>query len=117
MKAHRFSRREFLERSAAAAGALTLLPGSVLGATPAKRTAVDQVTLGKTGIKVSRLLIGTGSGNGGVQTALGRDGFNKLVRYAYDQGITGFDCAAAYKTFEWIADAIKDLPREKLFLQ
>ena len=117
MKTNRFNRRQFLERSAIAAGALTLLPGSLLGATPAKRTAADQVTLGKTGIRVSRLLMGTGSANGSVQTDLGRGGFNKLVRYAYDQGITGFDCAAAYHTFDWIADAIKGLPREKLFLQ
>jgi len=118
MKANRFSRRRFLEQSAVAAGALTLLPGSVLGAAAAaKRTAVDQVTLGKTGIKVSRLLMGTGSANGGVQTALGRDGFSKLIRYAYDQGLTGFDCAEAYKTFTWLGDAIKGLPREKLFIQ
>ena len=94
-----------------------MLPGSLLGAPAARRTAVDQVTLGKTGIKVSRLLMGAGSANGGVQTALGRGGFNQLVHYAFDQGITGFDCAAAYKTFEWMADAIKGLPREKLFLQ
>jgi 1-deoxyxylulose-5-phosphate synthase len=114
---NRLSRRRFLERSAIAAGALTLLPGSLLGAPAAKRTAVDQVTLGKTGIKVSRLCMGTGSANGGVQTALGHEGFNKLIHYAYDQGITGFDCAAAYKTFDWMADAIKGLPREKLFLQ
>jgi predicted aldo/keto reductase-like oxidoreductase len=117
MKTNRFSRRQFLQRSAVAAGALTLLPGSLLGAPAARRTAVDQVTLGKTGIKTSRLGMGTGSDSGGVQTALGREGFNKLIRYAYDQGITYFDCAAAYKTFEWMADAIKGLPREKLFLQ
>ena len=117
MKAHRVSRRRFLERSAVAAGALTLLPGSLFGTPAEKRTAVDQVTLGKTGIKLSRLGMGTGSDNGWVQTALGREGFNKLVRYAYDQGITYFDCAAAYKTFDWMADAIKGLPREKLFIQ
>ena len=117
MKSHRLSRRQFIERSAVAAGAVALLPDSLLGAPAAKRTAVDQVTLGKTGVKVSRLIMGTGSNNGYVQTDLGRDGFNKLVHYAYDQGITGIDCAAAYKTFDWIADAIKGLPREKLFLQ
>jgi 1-deoxyxylulose-5-phosphate synthase len=113
----RLNRRQFLKRSVIAASALTLLPGSLPGAPAAKRTAVDQVTLGKTGIRLSRLGLGTGSANGGVQTALGREGFNKLVRYAYDQGITYFDCATAYKTFGWMADAIKDLPREKLFLQ
>jgi predicted aldo/keto reductase-like oxidoreductase len=117
MKPNRLSRRRFLERSAVAAGTLAFLPGSLLAAPATKRTAVDQVTLGRTGIKLSRLGMGTGSNNGWVQTALGREGFNKLIRYAYDQGITYFDCAAAYKTFEWMAGAIKELPREKLFLQ
>src|SRR5208282_3734849 len=86
-------------------------------AMPPKRTATDQVTLGKTGIKLSRLGMGTGSNSGHVQTALGREGFNSLVKYAYDQGITYFDCAQNYKTFEWLGGAIKGLPREKLFIQ
>jgi predicted aldo/keto reductase-like oxidoreductase len=86
-------------------------------ATPPKRTATDQVTLGATGIKLSRLGMGTGSDNGHIQTALGREGFNSLVKYAYDQGITYFDCAQNYATFEWMAGAIKGLPREKLFIQ
>jgi predicted aldo/keto reductase-like oxidoreductase len=82
-----------------------------------KRTAVDQVTLGKTSIKLSRLGFGTGSNNGYEQTALGKEGFNSLIRYAYDQGITYIDTAQSYRTFGWIADAIKGLPREKLFIQ
>jgi aryl-alcohol dehydrogenase-like predicted oxidoreductase len=117
MNAH-YSRRHFLKQSAAAAGALALLPGDLLHAQAApKRTAADLVTLGGTGIQVSRLGMGTGSGNGHVQTALGRDGFTKLVHHAYDQGIRLFDTAETYSTFTWIADAIKGLPREKLVLQ
>jgi predicted aldo/keto reductase-like oxidoreductase len=112
------SRRQFLKRSTLAAGLLALAPGGSLGVqTAAKRTAVDEVTLGHTGIKLSRLGMGTGSASGQVQTALGRDGFNKLIHYAYDQGIRCFDCAEGYATFEWIAGAIKGLPREKLFIQ
>jgi len=83
----------------------------------ARKTAVDQVPLGNTGIKLSRLGMGTGSNNGNGQKALGKEGFNGLVRYAYDQGITYFDCAKAYASFDWIGDAIKPLPREKLFIQ
>ncbi len=118
MKPEQISRRQFLEHSVVAAGALALAPGA-LASTPAavRRTATDQVTLGGTGLKLSRLGMGTGSGNGHVQTALGQDGFNDLIHYAYDQGITFFDTAAAYRTFPWIADAIKGLPREKLFIQ
>jgi predicted aldo/keto reductase-like oxidoreductase len=78
---------------------------------------VDQVALGKTGLKCSRLGLGAGSNSGNVQRALGQEGFNKLIRYAYDQGITYIDCAQGYRTFDWIGAAIKGLPREKLFLQ
>ena len=108
------SRRGFLGRSAAAAGALLLPPGLWAAS---KRTATDQVALGKTGLKLSRVGFGTGSNGGHVQYALGQEQFNTLIRYAYDQGITYFDCAQNYKTFDWIKGAIKGLPREKLFLQ
>jgi predicted aldo/keto reductase-like oxidoreductase len=119
MKNHRYTRRQFLQRSAAAAAATLLLaPRRLLAqSTPAKRTAADQVTLGHTGIKLSRLGFGTGSNSGHVQLDLGREPFNDLIHYAYDQGITYFDCAQNYATFPWIAGAIKGLPREKLFIQ
>jgi predicted aldo/keto reductase-like oxidoreductase len=116
MNANRFSRRSFLKRSAA--GTLLLAQGGLLHASaPVQRTAVDQVTLGNTGIRLSRLGFGTGSDSGHVQRALGKEAFKSLIRYAYDQGITYFDCAQAYTTFDWMADAIRGLPREKLFIQ
>jgi predicted aldo/keto reductase-like oxidoreductase len=120
MKNKHLSRRQFLRRSLTATGAIVLGSGGwmpALYASAPKRTATDQVTLGATGLKLSRLGMGTGSNNGHTQTDLGREGFNSLVKYAYDQGITYFDCAQNYVTFEWIAGAIKGLPREKLFIQ
>jgi predicted aldo/keto reductase-like oxidoreductase len=121
MKRNQVNRRQFIQSSAVLAGTALLSPWSVsrsVGATETvKRTAVDQVTLGKTGIKLSRLGIGTGSSNGHEQTAEGKEKFIKLVHYAYDQGITYIDTAERYATFTWIADAIKGLPREKLFIQ
>jgi predicted aldo/keto reductase-like oxidoreductase len=118
MKDSHLSRRQFLERSATAASAVLLASGSWFSSRAAtKRTAVDQVALGKTGIKISRLGFGTGSNSGNVQHALGQESFNKLIRYAYDQGITYFDCAQSYRTFEWLGGAIKGLPREKIFIQ
>jgi aryl-alcohol dehydrogenase-like predicted oxidoreductase len=114
----RINRRRFLSTSATLAGAAVLTPFDLAATgTATKRTAVDTVTLGKTGIRLSRLGIGTGSNSGEVQRALGRDSFNRLVRYAYDQGITYIDTAESYKTHDWIRDAIKGLPREKLFIQ
>jgi predicted aldo/keto reductase-like oxidoreductase len=118
MKTIDLSRRQFLGRSAGAAGALMLTSFPWLQTQAAtKRTAVDQVALGKTGLKLSRLGFGTGSNSGNVQHDLGQEAFNKLIRYAYDQGITYFDCAQSYRTFEWMKGAIKGLPREKLFIQ
>src|SRR5262245_58055061 len=120
MSASRVNRREFLHISLTATSALVLGGGPLLGAQSkpaAKRTAVDQVTLGQNGIKISRLGMGTGSNSGQVQRALGQEGFNSLVKYAYDQGITYFDCSQTYQTFEWLGTAIKGLPREKLFIQ
>jgi 1-deoxyxylulose-5-phosphate synthase len=119
MKTTLLSRRDFLQRTVTATGALAFGAGSLgaAAAPAAKRTAVDQVVLGNTGIKLSRLGMGTGSNSGEVQFELGRESFSSLVKYAYDQGITYFDCAQSYKTFEWLGGAIKGLPREKLLIQ
>jgi predicted aldo/keto reductase-like oxidoreductase len=117
MNRDKITRRDFLKGTAALAG--TVLLSSCSTSPFAKRppTAVDQVTLGKTGLKLSRLGIGTGSNSGSVQRALGADGFNRLIHYAYDQGITYIDTAESYRTHTMVRDAIKDLPREKLFIQ
>src|SRR5512141_1980748 len=81
MKTNHLTRRQFLGRSAGAASALLLTscPWFVAEAAT-KRTAVDQVALGKTGLKLSRLGFGTGSNSGNVQYALGQEAFNKLIR-------------------------------------
>ena len=116
------NRRDFLKISTALAGTVLLSPwawGETKSpAGPAgTRTATDQVTLGNTGIKLSRLGFGTGSDNGHIQTAKGKDAFVDLIHYAYDRGITYIDTSESYRTFGLIADAIKGLPREKLFIQ
>lgn len=114
------NRRQFIRNSATAAAGAALLSRWSVGnafAAATKRTATDQVTLGKTGIKLSRLGFGTGSANGAEQVAAGKEAFIKMIHHAYDQGITYIDTAKRYKTFNWIGDAIKGLPREKLFIQ
>ncbi len=109
------TRRQFLGRAAVLAGAALVSPAALAAA--GKRTAVDQVQLGCTGLVCSRLGFGAGSNSGNVQAALGQAAFNDLIRYAYDRGVTYIDCAQSYATFEWIGGAIKGLPREKVFLQ
>jgi aryl-alcohol dehydrogenase-like predicted oxidoreductase len=118
MENQKITRRQFIKRSAAVAGAV-IIPafGQDKIAGNIKRTAVDQITLGKTGLKLSRLGFGAGTDSGSVQRALGHEGFNRLFRYAYDQGITYIDTADGYKTHTWIREAIKGLPRENLFIQ
>ena len=126
MNSEHLSRRRFLEQAALAAGALVIganrapgqpAPGSAPLAAAAKRTASDIVPLGNTGLKVSRLGIGLGSSNGNIQAAGGQEKFNGFVKHAFDQGITMFDTAGNYRTFNMMGPAIKGLPREKIFLQ
>ena len=118
MKLNRMNRRQFLHCTAAIT-ATAWVPPSLLTAAEGtgKRTAADQVALGRTGLRISRLGFGAGSNSGNVQRNLGQETFNKLIRYAHERGITYIDCAQSYKTFEWIGAAIKGLPREKVFLQ
>ena len=85
------TRRRFMEKTAALAGGILLSPLAAQAA--ARKTAVDQVTLGRTGLRLSRLGIGCGTRGGRVQQQLGQDGFNRLIRYAYDQGISYIDIA------------------------
>ena len=110
-----FTRREFLKGTAVLATTVWFPPGAA--AQQAKRTAVDQVTLGKSGLKISRLGMGTGTVSGQVQRDLGTEGFNRLVRHAYDQGVRYFDTAQNYQTHTWVREALKGLPRENVYIQ
>ena len=120
MHSQKINRRKFIQTAAVAAAGTALLSRWTLPsafAAVAKRTATDQVTLGKTGVKLSRLGIGTGVNNGHDQMGSGKEAFIKMIHHAYDSGITYIDCAQRYETFPWMGDAIKGLPREKLFIQ
>jgi aryl-alcohol dehydrogenase-like predicted oxidoreductase len=118
-------RREFLLRSACAAGAAWLhsaaIPQRARALTrkplPHKFSASDTVTLGKTGIQTSRLAMGTGtvgSGHHSHQTALGIDGLSRLLLNGYDQGLRFFDSADSYGSHPHVAEALKHVPRDKV---
>ena len=100
-----FSRRDFLKTSVAA-GAIGL------PAHAGSEGATDLVTLGKSGVRVTRLAFGTGSDNGYVQSALGQKEFTRLVHYAYDHGIRFFETAEAYSTPAMLGEALKPFPRD-----
>ncbi len=113
-------RREFLKYSAAAAGA-TMLPLSSLLATEAKKKyANDIVTLGNTGIKASRLAMGTGThgvNRRSNQTRkLGIQGVADLLYAAYEQGINFWDSADQYGTHPHLKEALKRVPRDKVVI-
>jgi aryl-alcohol dehydrogenase-like predicted oxidoreductase len=79
----------------------------------ARGTATDWVTLGKSGVKVTRLAFGTGTYSGRVQRELGQDQFNRLVRYAYDRGIRFFETAESYGDMHrMLGIALKGVPRD-----
>ena len=87
--------------------------GRALTAAAAKRSATDWVTLGNSGVKVTRLAFGTGTRGGMIQRQLGQDDFTRLVRHAYDRGIRFFETADSYRGMpEMLAAALKGIPRD-----
>jgi aryl-alcohol dehydrogenase-like predicted oxidoreductase len=98
-------------KSGLAAGVLAGTGGLPLRA--ARGTATDWVTLGKSGVKVTRLAFGTGSLSGATQRTLGQDQFTRLVRYAYDRGIRFFETAESYSGMhKMLGVALKGIPRD-----
>jgi len=115
-------RREFLVRTATAAGAVWLSSKSIFKSLAEqtlnqKFSASDTVTLGSTGIKTSRLAMGTGTvgtAHHSHQTALGIQGLSDLLRNGYDHGLRFFDAADSYGSHPHVAEALKHVPRDKV---
>jgi len=104
------TRREFLKTGLAAG---TLAVAGSLPLMAQRQTATDLVTLGRSGVKVTRLAFGTGSFSGQVQRDLGQESFTRLVRYAYDRGIRFFETAESYgEMHKMLGVALKGIPRE-----
>ncbi len=115
----KLNRREFIRRGAGTVGALA---AGVCSASETegkkKRSATDLVTLGRSGLKVTRLAMGTGSMGGRVQREMGQEAFTKMVRHAYDRGVRFFDTADNYKEMhEMLAIALKGIDRDTYCLQ
>jgi predicted aldo/keto reductase-like oxidoreductase len=115
-----FSRRDFIKSSLAGAAILTAGPATWAAAEPATGfRGNDIVTLGKCGIKASRLAQGTGY-NGynrsSAHTRAGKEAFDRLVRHSLDEGINFLDMADLYGSHPFVKEVIKGLPREKLVL-
>jgi len=82
-----------------------------------KVAASDTIVLGQTGIRTSRLAMGTGtvgSGHHSHQTALGVKGLSDLLLNGYDHGLRFFDSADSYGSHPHVAEALKHVPRDKV---
>jgi aryl-alcohol dehydrogenase-like predicted oxidoreductase len=114
-------RRHFIKSAVIGAGAIGLssFPHH-LYAGEIKKYAHDRVTLGNTGIEVSRMAMGTGTrgGNGSSNQTrnLGIKGLSDLHRNNYDNGITFFETADQYGSHPHIREAMKKIPREKVVI-
>ncbi len=116
------NRRKFIAGAAAGLGAAYFGPHGMAAVleppvATGKAEAHDTVTLGKTGIRTSRLAMGTGtvgSGGGSNQTRSGQ--LVKLLRTGYDRGLTFFDTADSYGSHPEVAEAISRLPRDKVVI-
>jgi aryl-alcohol dehydrogenase-like predicted oxidoreductase len=117
-------RREFLRKTATGMGAAWLSSTTSLASvlafeTPARKfNAHDEITLGKTAIRTSRLAMGTGTvGFGGAsnQTRLGMSPFSRLLVNGYhENGLRFFDTADSYGSHPYVATALKQLPRDRV---
>jgi 1-deoxyxylulose-5-phosphate synthase len=118
-------RRDFLRRSAHTLGAAFLAKNAVTRAAlidpvplPQKFTAQDEVVLGHTGIRTSRLAMGTGTvgfAGGSNQTRLGTSPLTNLLLNGYhENGLRFFDSADSYGSHPYVAAAIRQLPRDKV---
>jgi 1-deoxyxylulose-5-phosphate synthase len=83
-------------------------------------TPTSQVALGKSGLRVSMVGIGTGSigwGHRSNQTQLGQSEFSRLMRYAFERGINFFDLADSYGSHPYFTEAMKGVPRDRYIIQ
>jgi len=112
-----FTRRQFIRTGSltgaiVATGALTSIMADPLAA-----VSVDTVDLGKTGLKVTRLAMGTGT-NGwnhqSNQTRIGLDKFKMMVQAGFDRGIRFLDTADTYGSHPFAKEALKLMPREQV---
>lgn len=111
-------RRKFIQTGVAGVAGLSLARtglANIRMAVPSDVT-VDRVKLGKTGLKVSRIAMGTGTKGWNYQsnqTRLGLDNFVKMACHGYERGIRFFDMADMYGSQPFVGAALKELPARK----
>jgi len=112
------TRRHFIQTGLVGAAAISAGFSNVSYNGP-KNLVIDKVKLGKTGLMVPRLALGTGT-HGGNQssdfTRMGTENFVKLARHALERGVSFYDAADLYGSHHNVKEIMKEVPREKAIL-
>ena len=116
----KITRRKFLESSALGVGSLVLGTAGLAHADEAKKfDPYELVPLGQTGLKPSRLCMGTGMSGGqrsSNQTRQGREKFQALLASAYERGVRMFDLADLYGSHSYLIPALKGVDRKNFVI-
>ena len=116
-------RRDFLRRSTRTLGAALLTRSAIARAAllepdplPQKFHAQDEIVLGHTGIRTSRLAMGSGTiGFGGSSNPTRNSPLTHLLLDGYNEnGLRFFDSADSYGSHPYVAEALKHIPRDKV---
>lgn len=113
------NRRRLIKGALGAAGLVSLRHAGSAFAAATKKACSDVVTLGKTGIKLSRMAMGSGtngSNKTSVQARLGIGGFADLLTHAFDQGITFWETADQYGTHEHMREGMRRVGKNRVTL-
>ena len=106
---HEVSRRAFLKN--AMVGTTALLAGCTLEEEVRHEAEIDRVPLGKTGLVVPRLALGTGTHGWkkvSDQTRLGQAGFTRLMAHGAERGAAFIDAADLYGSHGFVKHALAD---------
>lgn len=110
------SRRHFIQTGIVGAAAVS---AGFTNLSYASLPVIDKVKLGKVGLLVPRLALGTGTHGGNQSSDMTRMGINnwlKIARHAYDRGISFYDAADSYGSHQNVKEILKTVPREKATL-
>jgi aryl-alcohol dehydrogenase-like predicted oxidoreductase len=116
------SRRRFLGTAGAGLGMMLLNGHRVTwasGYADSYHDPYEMVELGQTGIRTTRLCMGTGIRGGGRQSNLIRLGYEQAIQFVreiYMRGVRMFDLADSYGTHAVVGDALKIYPRSNYVL-
>lgn len=111
-------RRDFLARTTLSLGSALLAPTLLAEIPPAIKSfdPYERVALGKTKLRFSRVVLGTGMRGGKREsnhTRLGKTKFEALIRESHDRGVDTFDLADLYGTHPYVIPALKGIQRDK----